>query len=330
MTRPQHQRRVVHRPKSSGPSTPQTCRMPLTRAARRGRAVCLDHLDDVASRGELGKLGVGWDHIAAQLAADRWRRIGTAIVLHNGVINRAQAERVALINCGPRAVLTSFTAAAHWGLQNWGRPEIHVMAPAGTSRPKLRGLVLHRTADWSNARVARGRRLHLLAPALLVAASSFPTSRPGCGILAAAVQQRLLGAADLRGALHRAPRLRHRATLLLAVGDIEQGAHALSEIDFARLCARHGLPKPTRQAVRTDSAGRRRYLDAEWELPGGRRVAVEVDGALHLRPRQWIDDQLRQNEIVIGGTLVLRYPSIVVRDQPELIVAQLRRVLVGR
>jgi hypothetical protein len=304
--------------------------MPLTRAARRWRRADLAHLDGVASRAELSRVGVSCDLVAAQLAADRWRRIGTAVVLHNGRLSAEQRERVVLINCGPRAVLTSFTAAARWGLRSWERPEIHVLAPVGTRRPRLRGLVLHRTRDWARTRVAAAPRLHMLAPALLIAAGSFGTPRPGCGILAAAVQQRLLDGADLRAALREAPRLRHRAALLLAVGDIEQGAQALSEIDFVRLCARYRLPKPTRQAVRVERGGRRRYLDAEWKLPDGRRVAAEVDGALHIGPRSWVDDQLRQNEIVIGGTVVLRFPSVVVRDRPDLVADQLRRALVGR
>jgi very-short-patch-repair endonuclease len=75
------------------------------------------------------------------------------------------------------------------------------------------------------------------------------------------------------------------------------------------------------------SEAARRYLDAEWELPDGRVVAVEVDGALHLDPRRWADDQLRQNELVLGGIVVLRYPSVVVRLEPELVAAQLRRAL---
>ena len=115
--------------------------------------------------------------------------------------------------------------------------------------------------------------------------------------------------------------------MLRAVADIAQGAGALSEIDLRRLCRRFGLPLPTHQAVRVEPNGRRRYLDAEWRLPDGRVVAVEVDGAYHLAPQQWINDQLRQNRIVIGGTMVLRFPSILVRDNPELVAEQLRAVL---
>jgi len=107
------------------------------------------------------------------------------------------------------------------------------------------------------------------------------------------------------------------------------GARALSEIDFARLCRRSGPPRPTRQAVRVEPGGRRRYLDAEWELADGRCVVVEVDGAIHLNPRTWFDDQLRQNEITLARTIVLRYPSVLVREEWPIVVGQLRRALLG-
>lgn len=232
-----------------------------------------------------------------------------------------------MINCGPRAVLTSFIALEEWGLTGWSRAEVHVLAPSGTARPRLRGPVLHRTGDWSAVDLAPVRRLHRVAAAAVLAASSFPTHRSACGLLAAADQQRLTSPTDLRAALTAAPRARHRAAMLSAGADIAQGADALSEIDLRRLCRRFGLPLPTHQAVRVEANGRRRYLDAEWRFPDGRVVAVEVDGACHLAPQQWVKDQLRQNQIVIGGTIVLRFPSIVVRDSPALVAAQLRAVL---
>jgi hypothetical protein len=162
---------------------------------------------------------------------------------------------------------------------------------------------------------------------VVIAASSFDARRPACGILAATVQQRLIQPSALVRAVEAASRTRYRADLLAAAHDIGQGAQALSEIDFARLCRRHGLPEPTRQAVRRDARGCRRYLDAEWRRADGCRIVVEVDGALHLIARRWWDDQLRQNELVIGGDLVLRFPSVVVRCDQMLVVDQLRRSL---
>src|SRR6201999_296286 len=108
-------------------------------------------------------------------------------------------------------------------------------------------------------------------------------------------------------------------TLLTALDDIAQGSQALSDIDFAKLCRRFKLPEPERQAVRREPGGRRRYLDASWRRRDGRLVVVEVDGALHLAPRNWWDDQLRQNELSLADALVLRFPSVVVRTEPALV-----------
>ncbi len=117
--------------------------------------------------------------------------------------------------------------------------------------------------------------------------------------------------------------------LTAAVRDIAMGAEALSEIDFLSLCRSAGLPPPTLQAVRCDASGRRRYLDALWELPDGRKVAVEIDGALHLAPRSWWNDQVRQNEVTLGGVMVLRFPSVILRTERATVIRQLRRALLG-
>lgn len=301
----------------------------LTSSAAATRAVDTEDTDHVASRRELLQLGCTDSQIAARLAAGRWCRIGRAIVTHNGPLSTRQRWRVALLNCGPHAVLTAFTALEALGLCDWERGTVHVLAPAGVARPQLDRLRLHRTCRPYRNDVLPVRRCHKAGPAAVLAASTFRAARPAIGLLAAAVQQRLASAGELRSALARASRTRHRAALIAAVGDIEMGAQALSEIDFAKLCRRAGLPQPIRQAVRMEANGRRRYLDAEWRLADGRRVAAEVDGAVHLAPRAWFDDQLRQNELVLAGTVVLRYPSVVVREEPQLVVAQLRRALAG-
>ena len=85
---------------------------------------------------------------------------------------------------------------------------------------------------------------------MLVAASGFRAWRPACGIPVASVQQRIVSISSLRTALSETPRLRHRQVLGQTLGDIEQGAQALSEIDLVRLCRRFGLPVPEQQRVR--------------------------------------------------------------------------------
>ena len=273
----------------------------------------------------------GWTHsqVRATLDARRWQRFGNVIVLHNAALTQHDRHAVALLNCGPGALLTSFTAAEVHGLTGWSRGVTHVLVPGGRHVVHVPAAParLHFVADWSTVRRSPGRRLHQAAPALTLAAASLRRPRSACGLLAAGVQQRLVTSTELPDEVATRSRLRHRAVLLGAVGDIAQGAQALSEIDFARLCRRAGLPEPARQAVRVEPSGRRRYLDVEWTLAGGRRVVAEIDGALHLAAQRWWSDQLRQNELVIAGDAVLRFPSVVVRCEDTIVMDQLRRML---
>jgi hypothetical protein len=254
---------------------------------------------------------------------------GNAVVLHNGPLTRRQAWAAALINVGPRSMLTAFTAAECRGLRGWERDDTHILAPLSVSDPEIAELRirLHRTRQWAAPSDPRAFRCQTLAPALVLAASTFESARPGCGLLAAAVQQRLIDAAALEASLNRAVRTRHRAALLAAVRDISGGSQALSEIDFIRLCRRNRLPPPRQQLLRREPSGQRRYLDATWRRKDGRLVVVEVDGALHLNPKRWWDDQLRQNELSLADALILRFPSVTVRTEEATVVRQLRRAL---
>jgi hypothetical protein len=289
----------------------------------------LTHGPGIIRRRDLTRLGVSTSQVRANLDARRWQRIGAAIVLHSGPLSTEQQALAACFNCGPRAVLTAFTAAALYGLRNWSRPSVHVLVPAGTRLPRWSGLsvTLHRAASWSQVARHSSRPLHQLGPALLLAGATFTKPRPACAILAAAVQQRIVTTDRLREALMGSPQVRHRGAMLRAVDDIALGAQALSEIDFVALCRRHRLPTPEQQTVRPDPSGRRRYLDATWRLQDGRLLVVEVDGAIHLSVDRWQDDQLRQNDIALTGALILRFPSVVVRHEPDLVVRQLRAAL---
>jgi hypothetical protein len=289
----------------------------------------LEHARLISTAPALHRAGYTRAYVRAQLAAGRWRRWGRAVALHNGPLSREQGWFVARVHAGPRALLTGFTALEAYGLRGWERDLVDVLAPLGTRRVDGSPVPwrLHRRRDWAGVRRNRSVRVHVPQGALLVAAGSLPAPRPACGLVAAAVQQRIVRAAAVRAALEAQPRLRHRRALVLALVDIEQGADALSEIDFARLCRRHGLPAPQRQAVRRERSGRRRYLDASWRRRDGRLVVAEVDGALHLDQRRWWDDQARQNELVLADAVVLRFPSVVVRTDEHYVAGQLRRAL---
>ncbi|SHG60261.1 hypothetical protein SAMN05443575_2358 [Jatrophihabitans endophyticus] len=267
--------------------------------------------------------------IRAQLDAGRWRRWGRAIVLHNGPLSRRERLFVARAHGSPGALVASFSALELVGLRGWDRVDAHVLTRRGSRCSSVAPVTTTflETRNWQAVRRCARSRTQVPRQAVVVAAGSLASPRAACGLLAAAVQQHIVAPGSVRGVLATSPRARHRAAMLLALGDIEQGADALSEIDFVRLCRRHGLPAPVQQAVRREPSGRRRYLDATWRRADGRLIVVEIDGALHLSQARWWDDQLRQNELALADALVLRFPSAVVRTDPESVVRQLGRAL---
>jgi hypothetical protein len=137
-------------------------------------------------------------------------------------------------------------------------------------------------------------------------------------------QQRLVDLGEVRPVLARMRRVRRRSVIEAAVADAAGGAESAYEIDFARLCRRGGLPEPTRQAVRTDRDGRKRYRDVFFEEWG---VQVEIDGSQHMEIRTWYADTRQGNQIIISGVRLLRFPGWAVRHDPDQVIADVRAAL---
>jgi very-short-patch-repair endonuclease len=163
-----------------------------------------------------------------------------------------------------------------------------------------------------------------IARSLVDAAAWMATDRGAQAVLAAGVQQRLARVADLTAVVARNQRLPRRVVIQATLDDIAGGAQALSELDFTRLLRRHRLPEPDRQAQRPDASGRRRWLDAVWEAA---RLIVEVDGIHHMGAAQYWADTERDNDFILGGYRVLRFPAFVVRYHPGHVAGKVRDAL---
>ncbi|MEK8226059.1 hypothetical protein NKG05_08230 [Oerskovia sp. M15] len=128
--------------------------------------------------------------------------------------------------------------------------------------------------------------------------------------------------------LDRVGKVRFHRLLRASIADIRGGADALSEIDFGKLCREHGFPEPRRQVRRQDGRGRWRFLDTEWDLPGGGRLVVEIDGIGHMEATRWYDDLLRDAELVPNDrTVTIRLPASAARIEPLRVVRILERYL---
>ena len=120
--------------------------------------------------------------------------------------------------------------------------------------------------------------------------------------------------------------MRRRLLIIETVRDCAEGSHSVGELNLVGLCRRARLPTPTRQLRRRDATGRIRYLDAcfdDWKL------VVEIDGAQHADVGQMWDDNVRQNDLLLAGYVVLRYPVFMVRTQPQRVAAEIRAALIA-
>lgn len=263
-----------------------------------------------------------------RVSSGRWRQVHRAVfVAHAGPVTVEQQRWIAVLAVGPDAALGGVTAAQAWGLRRYDRPVVHVLLPAGSRADRTPpGVIVHRTTVLADGDILPGGRPPRTTPArsLVDAAQWARTDDEARAIIAAGFQQRLVIGGGIERVIARMPRARRRRLILQTAADSAGGAHSLAEIDFLGLCRRTGLPEPSRQTIRYDAAGRRRYLDAYFERW---RVQVEVDGGQHLDPRTAWADMRRQNDVWVTGDRVLRFPAWALRSHPAEVIAQLTAAL---
>ncbi len=280
----------------------------------------------VATVDQLTRLTSDWT-VRWKVDSGRWQRpYAGVVVTHSGPLSELQRRWVDLLCAGRGAVLAADTAAGLDGLEGYPAERTYLLLPPGrqvTNRPDL---VVRRSSFLDHADV---HPLHApprtrLARSVVDMASAATTDDRARAVLAAAVQQRLVRSSDLRAVVRRLGAVRRRRLILRTLDDIAGGAHSLPELEAVRLVRRFRLPAPSRQVVRRDRSGRRRWLDLYWEAY---RLVVEIDGRWHMEVRAWWDAMWRDAELVVAGERVLRYPSFAVREQPALVAAQIAAVL---
>jgi hypothetical protein len=162
--------------------------------------------------------------------------------------------------------------------------------------------------------------------ALVYAISLARTHREATFFTTWALQRGLATVESVDNAVEHLPLRRGRVRVREVLAAISPGVHSMHEFDFARECIRRGLPEPVRQQLRRDAEGRNRYTDVEFRV-GNRTLVVEIDGIGHLDTEVRLDDQWRENELVLQGAVVLRIPGLALRMEPDRYFAQIKRAL---
>ena len=270
--------------------------------------------------------------IRRHIANGRWQVAHHGIyVAHNGQLTWDQRVWVGVLAGGrgktlaPVAGLTALTSS---GFRGFGENTIHVYVPARVrvfSTPHY--LRVHRTRNLSPVDLSSAAPPRTTTERSAIDAARWARSDDRARtIVTAAFQQRLVLPAEMLAGVHRISRLERRELIISTIHDAAGGSESISELEFFDLCRRGGLPLPSRQTVMKDASGRRRYRDAyfeEW------RLHVEIDGGQHMDVGSWWADMQRQNEMWISGDRVLRFPAWALRNEPQKVVAAVRRALIN-
>jgi hypothetical protein len=288
----------------------------------------------IALREQLAVAGISDSQLAAELAGRRWRRLNEhVIVTHNGPLTRWQQLWAVVLSAAPPASLCAATVYELYDVPGAERDVVHVLVPRGAKVLPVPGVrvKVHESRRFpapEDLRLKEGLPVTSLARAAVDSAAWSREVRTAWRLVVAPVQARLVRPEEIRAELEKAGQVRHRRTLDLLLVDLHGGAQAMSEVEFLRFCRRHGFPQPICQ-VRSDTGGRRRYLDAELRSRSGRPVRIEIDGGIHLQLKVRARDTIKDNDAHIAGQLVLRYASYsIYTDDPEA-VRQIRAALEG-
>ena len=263
----------------------------------------------VVARRQLNEHGVDADRVRDQVAAGRWvERTPRVISTTTGPLHHHQWLWLAVLHAGPRSMLANLSAAQRHGLTGWARPYVSVMVDDELSFEPVEGIDFFRSRRPFEVLMSPrpGIPACQLEPAVLLWAGYEAATRAAHGILAASVQQRLTNASRMIEWIDLLHPLRRAKPFKRTLSFVDAGAHSGAELELGRLCRRFSIPPPTRQRRRTDRSGRTRWTDAEWELPDGTVVVLEVDGGFHLDILQAGDDYKRARRITTRSRIVLR------------------------
>jgi very-short-patch-repair endonuclease len=256
--------------------------------------------------------------IARWLESNRLHRVHRQVfaVGHTGLSIDGKLW-AALLYASGRAVLSHTTAAWVWSLIDAEPRRIHVTIPGRL--PSLPGVRVHHSREVIAAE-CRGLQVTPVARTL-VDLGAMLTPRSLRRALAEADHQGLLRPSEVWTALKRgrAGSTALRRALRSHMPELAQTLSVLEE-RFLELCESSGLPLPEVNV----KVGRMR-IDALWR---NQRLAVELDGGpSHGGAAAMKRDRQRDLALRAYGLRVVRYSWEQIVRHPELVVADLRRLL---
>ena len=266
--------------------------------------------------------GVSRDAITAHVR-NGWLVVRHRSVYQLGVFGGPYGdEMAALLACGPRVVLSHWTAAWVFELCRRAGGPIHVTVEEGLAgrRPGIRP---HRTTALPTCDVVVRHGLRVTTPARTLLDLAASTPRTQLERLTEEAQvQRLASPAEILAVIERGARRPGVRKLRAVLDFIDEPLFTRSEAEkrLRGLCRSAGLPMPRMNVKRAGWE-----VDAVWDT---QRLVVEVDGyGVHSPRSQFERDRRKDADLMLAGYRVLRITWRRLTREPDQVIAILAGAL---
>jgi very-short-patch-repair endonuclease len=274
----------------------------------------------VVSRAQLLELGLDRGAIVHRGKLGRLRPVHRGVyTIGHRLLTQDGRWMAAVLAYGPRAVLSHRAAAALWGMRVGTRVEVTV--PAGLRGRD--GIQVYRAKLPADERTTHRGIPTTTVPRTLLDLSAV-VGRPHLrGALREAEQLRLTDPLSLHDLAERYPRRAGLKAIKALLSEASIGAKIIrSELEerFQDFLIRAGLPLP-----QTNVAIEGYEVDCVWSE---QRLIVELDGhATHSPTHAFEADRARDRRLGAAGWHVIRITWRQLVQEPELVEADLRRLL---
>lgn len=281
----------------------------------------------LVSRADVERAGGTVRAATHRVRTGTWERADRSVYRLAGAPRLWEASILALIlSAGPPAVATHHTAAALHGIPGYGRGRPEVAIPRGTEH-RREGVRMRSSTD-----------LDRCDPVVIAGIPTTDFGRTILDLARTASDRRLLRAIEwgrrnervdwpslistlARHARQGRPGIRRLRRVITANIDREEVTDSDFELLVLSLLAEHGLPTPVLHHQVWD--GERFVAEVDLAYPQ-LRIAIELDGAIHLEAQVRERDLPRQNDLVLLGWTVLRFSWQRFVDHPDAVLAEIR------
>jgi very-short-patch-repair endonuclease len=282
----------------------------------------------VVARGQLIEMGLMPDAVKRRLRAGRLRQLHAGVyAVGHCVLSREARWMAAVLACGPSAVLSYWSAAAHWGFRGHSGGSIHVTSP---SKSRSHGAIRRHRALLRPDEVT----IHDGIPVTTVPRTNFDLAAiSSAQTVESALRQceylRLYDPLFLGDLIERYPG--HRANpaaraALVRLGETPGETEEGLEERFLVFLDEYRLPRP-RFNVWLEVQGHRYKVDCLW--PAQRLIAELDSWQAHGTRSAFQTDKSRDRRLLLAGYATTRITAHHLAQEPATLALDLRRLLTG-